>query len=295
MESFWNALPTFQGFGMVLLYSVIAILALAITGAGLAFIVWLFIRAPRQAAPISATNPGVNPPAVTPVVVVRPPGYISWWRLDKHLIKVAKDNKKAATVVWFVLLLYALMLAFFPESRDFLLSSLGVGLLLLAIVGYMTFVIIKAVFWEGSRFTAIIMMLLLIAVLDMGIMRNVPPDQRTEFYSRLTGWIPSWSGNGQSFREALVPPPPPGPRTGVTLTAVLGPQPIELNPGGSYHIRWDEVDTRQCVNIFDPSNRFVGSDCNGDLNLKEVRAAKFASARGDIVRINYVLTPRWNE
>jgi hypothetical protein len=89
-----------------------------------------------------------------------------------------------------VLLLYVLLLAFFPESCDFLLSGPGFALLLLAIVGYTMFVVIKAVFWGDSKLTAIVMIALLLIVLDMGITRKIPPEHRGEVWSHVTALFP---------------------------------------------------------------------------------------------------------
>jgi hypothetical protein len=87
--------------------------------------------------------------------------------------------------VWFVLLLYILAIAFHAEWRWDLLSGPGIGLLLLAIVGFSTLVIIKQVFWESSWVTAVIMMLLLIFVLDYGITKMMPPDMKGHWTTNL--------------------------------------------------------------------------------------------------------------
>jgi hypothetical protein len=105
---------------------------------------------------------------------------------------------KALAIVWVVLLLYALTLGLFPESRDLLLSGTGIGLLFLVILGYVTFVIIKAVFWKDSWFTAVILILLLIGILDVGITRNIPEARQAEIKQRLFGWLPSFGSSSRS-------------------------------------------------------------------------------------------------
>ena len=79
---------------------------------------------------------------------------------------------------------------------------------------------------------------------------------------------------------------------GVSLPATLGITPVELNPGGLYKISVHELDPSQCVSAYTPNNRYLGSDCEGDVDQKDVYAANWASARGDRVPVTYVLYPR---
>ena len=107
------------------------------------------------------------------------------------------------------------------------------------------------------------------------------------FHERITSW------DEGPTKQVVVAPPPVAvhtPPLGVSLTATLGPTPVELNPGGTYKLVWDEVDPSQCIEVYASNGRDLGNDCERDLNIANVYGAKFASARGDRVPITYVLS-----
>lgn len=103
--------------------------------------------------------------------------------------------KKVSTILAYMVLLYILAVAFHPEWREALLSVQGAGLLLLAMLGFATLVIIKEVFWEESWFTAVIMILLLVGVLDTGIMDRLRSDtgyDSSKDISSVKAWLSVW-------------------------------------------------------------------------------------------------------
>ncbi|HUD02996.1 MAG TPA: hypothetical protein VMR46_03240 [Candidatus Paceibacterota bacterium] len=139
---------------------------------GVAGLAWIFYRWSKDWHRIqSAATPTPPVPPVTDVTTPR------WQKIHKHGVKFAKDHPKIATVIGYVLLLYVLVLVFYSGSRALLLSPLGIGLLILSMAGYTAFVIVKEVFWEDSKITVLVMVVLLLLALDGGIRQYIPPDE----------------------------------------------------------------------------------------------------------------------
>jgi hypothetical protein len=105
-------------------------------------------------------------------------------------------------------------------------------------------------------------------------------------WGQFSAWFP-WSGQWGGQHVASAPPVTRTP-LGMTLTATLGPTPVELNPGGKYKIHWHEIDQNQCINVYGPSGQYLGNDCDGDVDLHDT--AMFASAGDEPVSITYVLS-----
>lgn len=140
-------------------------------------------RVPRRGAPVAPAGP-------TPLATAGSATLSATTKTFKGIGQFSTSYPKISAMIGYVLLLYVLVLAFFPESRGLLLSGPGIGLLLLAILGYTTFVIIRMVFWKDSWITAFILVLILALVLDMGIMRKISPEGREEIHARLADFWP---------------------------------------------------------------------------------------------------------
>ncbi len=219
-----------------------------------------------------------------------------WKYFPSFHITLPKSGTTAAQVLTSFLVFALVLYAMYGTSPNAKLFTTAEGWVTIAVYCVaMIAAALAAINFKGwAKVTPWIGMFIFFGLTGFHSWQLLNSDGVFEQRTHIASTIGSIFGGPNTNRVVVVGTPQvSGPPTGVTLRAVLGSTPIELNPGGSYHIRWDEVDLSQCVKIFDPSNRLIGDDCNGDLDLKNVRAAKFASARGDIVRVNYVLTPRW--